>query len=62
MVLMYGSASLILGSAISLIPAAFLAVFIIARTYMEDKTLQEELEGYKEYTKKVRFRLVPGIW
>jgi protein-S-isoprenylcysteine O-methyltransferase Ste14 len=29
---------------------------------MEDKTLQNELEGYKEYTKKVRYRLIPGVW
>ncbi|NYZ74050.1 isoprenylcysteine carboxylmethyltransferase family protein [Candidatus Micrarchaeota archaeon] len=62
MILMYGSASLVLGSAVSLIPAAILALLFVGRTYMEDKTLQEELKGYKEYMKKVRYRLVPGIW
>lgn len=34
----------------------------VLRTYKEDKMLQEELPGYKEYTQKVRYRLIPGIW
>jgi protein-S-isoprenylcysteine O-methyltransferase Ste14 len=29
---------------------------------MEDRTLQKELKGYREYTEKVRYRLIPGIW
>jgi protein-S-isoprenylcysteine O-methyltransferase Ste14 len=62
MILMYSSTSLILGSAVSLIPAAILAVLFVARTYMEDKMLQKELKGYKQYAEKVRYRLVPGIW
>jgi len=62
MILMYSSASLVLGSAISLIPAAIVVVLFVGRTYMEDRTLQKELKGYKEYTEKVRYRLVPGIW
>ena len=45
---------------------AVLAVIAIAasawRTALEDRTLQEELQGYKEYTGRVRYRLVPGIW
>ena len=61
-ILMYSSYCLILGSAVSLIPADILAILFVGRTYMEDKTLQKELDGYKEYTKKVRYRLVPGIW
>jgi protein-S-isoprenylcysteine O-methyltransferase Ste14 len=28
----------------------------------EEKLLQEELDGYREYTQKVRYRLVPGMW
>lgn len=40
---------------------AALAIFII-RTELEDKTLQEELPGYKDYTAETRYRLVPGIW
>ena len=29
---------------------------------LEDKTLQRELEGYKDYTNRVPHRLIPGIW
>ena len=28
----------------------------------EDRTLREELPGYKEYAQRVRYRLVPGVW
>jgi protein-S-isoprenylcysteine O-methyltransferase Ste14 len=34
----------------------------IARIILEDRALQEELPGYKEYAGKVRYRLIPGIW
>lgn len=61
-ILMYSSYCLVLGSAVSLIPAAILAILFVGRTYMEDKTLQKELAGYVKYTEKVRYRLVPGIW
>jgi protein-S-isoprenylcysteine O-methyltransferase Ste14 len=62
MILLYCSPPLVLGSAVSLIPAAIVVFLFVGRTYMEDKTLQVELKGYKEYAKKVRFRLIPGIW
>jgi len=32
------------------------------RTSLEDQTLQTELDGYEEYTRRVRFRLLPGVW
>jgi protein-S-isoprenylcysteine O-methyltransferase Ste14 len=35
---------------------------VVARTALEDRMLREELEGYAEYAKKVRYRLVPGVW
>jgi protein-S-isoprenylcysteine O-methyltransferase Ste14 len=54
--------SLVLGSWWALIPvAAFIALFIV-RTALEDRTLQEELPGYKEYAGKTRYRLIPYIW
>jgi protein-S-isoprenylcysteine O-methyltransferase Ste14 len=62
MIVMYSSASFTLGSAVSLIPAAILAISFIWRTYMEDRTLMKELKGYREYAKNVRYRLIPGIW
>jgi protein-S-isoprenylcysteine O-methyltransferase Ste14 len=48
-------------------PWAFLAVLLLAialviRTSLEDRTLQEELDGYRDYAKRVRYRLLPGVW
>jgi protein-S-isoprenylcysteine O-methyltransferase Ste14 len=28
----------------------------------EEKLLEQELAGYREYTQKVRYRLVPHVW
>ena len=28
----------------------------------EEKMLRQELDGYDEYTQKVHYRLVPGVW
>jgi protein-S-isoprenylcysteine O-methyltransferase Ste14 len=56
------STALTMGSLWGLIPAALAVLTIIIRTYLEDKTLQKELPGYIEYTQKVRYRLIPGIW
>jgi protein-S-isoprenylcysteine O-methyltransferase Ste14 len=53
---------LALGSLFALIPAGFIVGLFILRTSLEDKTLQEELLGYREYAQKVRFRLIPGVW
>lgn len=53
---------LALGSYYALIPAAVIAAIFVVRTALEDRTLQRELPGYKEYTESVRFRLFPGIW
>jgi len=46
----------------ALLPAIIITILLFIRTYLEDKTLQDELDGYREYASKVRFRLIPGIW
>lgn len=51
-----------LGSRFALILAVFLTLLLIIRTSFEDRTLHEELEGYAEYAKQTRYRLIPGIW
>jgi protein-S-isoprenylcysteine O-methyltransferase Ste14 len=53
---------LALGSLYGLLPGVGLAIAIIIRTYLEDKTLHKELPGYPEYSRKTRYRLLPGIW
>jgi protein-S-isoprenylcysteine O-methyltransferase Ste14 len=56
------AAALALDSLWTLALSGLLTLALIIRTALEDKVLQEELEGYKEYTQKVRYRLLPGIW
>jgi len=51
-----------LGSFAALIFSGLIIILFIIRTYLEDKTLQNELSGYKEYIKEVHYRLVPGLW
>ena len=50
------------GSLWGLLPALGLIAVFILRTALEDKTLQEELPGYKEFTQKTKYRLFPGLW
>ncbi len=39
------------------------ALLILAlRITDEEKALRQELDGYEEYTHKVHYRLVPGVW
>lgn len=51
-----------LGSLWTLLPSGLFALALIVRTALEDRFLQEKLEGYKEYTRHTRYRLIPGIW
>jgi len=37
-------------------------IIMTIRTYLEDTMLQDELPGYKEYTKLTRYRLIPFVW
>jgi protein-S-isoprenylcysteine O-methyltransferase Ste14 len=52
----------LLGSFWALIPACLSIVALIVRTALEDRTLQAELPGYREYANQVRYRLLPGVW
>jgi len=53
---------LALGSLWTLIPAAVALIIALVRTALEDRTLQEELPGYRDYARRVRCRLIPGIF
>ena len=53
---------LALGSVWTLIPAAVASIITVIRTVLEDQTLQEELPGYRDYARRVRSRLIPGIY
>jgi protein-S-isoprenylcysteine O-methyltransferase Ste14 len=53
---------LALSSLWTLIPVAVALVITVIRTALEDRTLQEELPGYRDYTQRVRYRLIPWIY
>lgn len=53
---------LALGSVWTLIPAVVALIIAVIRTALEDQTLQEELPGYRDYARRVRYRLIPGIY
>jgi protein-S-isoprenylcysteine O-methyltransferase Ste14 len=53
---------LALGSVWTLVPAAAALLIAVIRTTLEDQTLQEELPGYRDYARRVRYRLIPGIY
>lgn len=53
---------LFLNSSIGLIWGVFLTLIFVVRIIGEEKMLTEELDGYVEYKKKVKYRLIPLIW
>ncbi len=53
---------LFLDAAWAFLPAAFLTIVLVIRTNLEDRTLQNELSGYRDYARRVRYRLLPGVW
>ena len=60
--LMFLPMPLILGSFWGLVPFALYPVLIVIRIRNEEVVLKNGLEGYAEYTKKVKYRLVPFVW
>ncbi|MDD5540766.1 MAG: isoprenylcysteine carboxylmethyltransferase family protein, partial [Candidatus Marinimicrobia bacterium] len=60
--LLHWGVPLMLNSLWAFIPAGLITLVLVIRTFLEDKMLQAELPGYKEYAGRVRYRLLPGIW
>jgi protein-S-isoprenylcysteine O-methyltransferase Ste14 len=61
-ILVYLAIPLFLDSGWAFLPAIFTTIIMIIRAALEDKFLRAELAGYTEYAKKVRYRLLPGVW
>lgn len=61
-VLSWVAAPFFFGSWWVAVPTLLVIAATLVRTALEDRTLQEELAGYREYTRRVRHRLVPGVW
>jgi protein-S-isoprenylcysteine O-methyltransferase Ste14 len=55
-------APLLLSSWWGLAAAPFLLIVIGTRAVLEERTLEAELDGYADYAKRVRYRLVPRLW
>ena len=53
---------LALGSWWAVLPSMVIVVLFVYRIFREDLMLIRGLAGYAEYTEKVRYRLLPGIW
>jgi protein-S-isoprenylcysteine O-methyltransferase Ste14 len=54
--------SIMLGSLWAIILSVVSVALFVVRTALEDKTLQKELAGYKDYAQRVRYRLIPNVW
>ena len=61
-IILFLSMPLILGSIISFIIFLIYPFIIVKRIKNEEEVLERELEGYLEYKKKVKYRLIPFIW
>jgi protein-S-isoprenylcysteine O-methyltransferase Ste14 len=61
-ILFAAAVPLMLGSWWALIPGLAGVVLYVVRTALEDKYLVAELNGYREYAARVKYRLLPGIW
>jgi len=53
---------LMIGSLYAFFCSVAVIFIIIIRTALEDKMLQQELKGYSEYTREVKYRIIPLIW
>lgn len=61
-ILMFVGAPLVLGSVYGLLVGLALTMLLMARVRGEEVMLARDLEGYREYTQNVRYRLFPFLW
>ncbi len=61
-IIMYLASPLALGSYFAVLPAGLIIPLLLARIRNEEQVLHRELPGYAEYTQKVKYRLLPGVY
>lgn len=61
-IVLWSSFHFAIGSWLSVAMSLLLAGALVFRTALEDRFLRKNLKGYDEYTHRVRWRLVPGVW
>lgn len=59
---MFFASPIVLGSYYAVIPMGFFLAGIVFRIRNEEKVLCKGLEGYSNYTRKVKYRLIPFVW
>ena len=59
---MFFASPIVLGSFYAVIPMLFYCIGIVLRIRNEETVLQNGLDGYAEYMKKVKYRLIPFVW
>jgi len=62
MTILYVISPVVLGSWWAVIPALGIILVIVFRILDEEKALEQELSGYVEYKRKVKYRLIPFVW
>ena len=62
MIVLAPFSGLALGSWIAVVVALAYSALILRRVLFEDRFLQDNLAGYRSYTTRVRYRLLPGLW
>lgn len=62
MVVFYAGVPLLLGSWRGLLMVPIFVVLFAIRIGIEERILREGLPGYSDYTERVRYRLLPGVW
>lgn len=61
-IVMYLAIPLVLGSLWALLLMSFYPFVIVKRIQNEEQLLALELSGYSEYQKRVKYKIIPGIW
>lgn len=61
-IFLFLSATLVLDSIFSFIVMLIYPIILILRIRNEEKVLEKELEGYEEYERKVKYKIIPFIW
>ena len=59
---MFAGIPLLLGSWLGLMAAPLIVLILSVRIFKEKAMLRRELEGYEEYVRQVRWRLIPRVW
>lgn len=61
-ILLFIGTPLLLGSVLGVLLGVLVSFLLVARIIGEERMLLKELQGYADYRKNVKYRLIPLIW